>query len=50
MKGKQFTDPDYPGATIHWDSGSGATICMASNGTVTTTYKQNSPKSRWVEK
>lgn len=50
QNGTQYSDPDYPGGTVYYDSASGAAICQVSNGTFTTCYKQARPKSRWVPK
>ena len=45
--GTQYSDPDYPGGTVYWDSGTGVTVCETADGTKSTCYVQNSPKSRW---
>lgn len=46
--GDRYDDPDYPGGTVYYDDQTGVTVCETSDGTLTTCYVSNWPKSRWV--
>lgn len=44
----KYDDSSYDGATIYWESATGWTVVVASNGQVITTYNQPVPKARWT--
>jgi hypothetical protein len=46
--GDEYYDPDY-GGKVYYDPETGVTVCEAKDGTKTTCYKSNYPKSRWED-